>query len=499
MNLDGLLPWQPAAAETLVKVIRARGSALDASDMGTGKSFTAAAVIRELSLPTVVICPEISVTAWHRVGAAMGVEFDALNVEMLRTGRTPYGTWENPRPPGPLPTELWCVSCQLQVEPEKPHRPCIHHPHGIHCVEVRKKKHEYGKFTWHSAIEFLVFDEVHRFGGIDSLNADIHLAAGRQRIHSLNLSATVAESPLNFRSLGYMLGLHNLVGKNNNFYQFAFRMGCKKHPFGGLYFAGDDAERRQKMVRLHNELFPSCGIRIRIADLGDAFPKSQITAELYDLGGPERINRLYREMDGALAELEQRSKEDGDFKSAVLILLRKRQELELLKVPLFVEISKQAEENGFHVAVFVNFTATLHELAKRLKTDCLVYGGQNKDERQRNIDQFQSDESPWICLNADAGGIAIGLHDLLGNFARCGIVSLGYNARTTRQVFGRLPRAGAKSKSLYRCPLVAGSVEEKIHRALTAKLDQIDSLNDGDLMAANLPLTRHHIDDIFPA
>jgi len=44
---------------------------------------------------------------------------------------------------------------------------------------------------------------------------------------------------------------------------------------------------------------------------------------------------------------------------------------------------------------------------------------------------------------------------------------------------------------------LAGTRQEKIHRAVVGKLNQIDALNNGDLWAANLPLTRHSAAELF--
>lgn len=463
--------------------------------MGTGKTATGCAVIRHLRQPTLVLAPAISLTAWRRMGALLKVEFDVINPEMVRTGRTPYGQWQNPKPPGKTPEEFWCTSCQLQVEPAK-FRPCPHHRAGIHCVVTKRKPHDYGKFIWSPAIRFLVVDEVHRYGGLDSLNADLLLAAKRQNLLTLALSATAADSPLSLRALGYLLDMHRLVG-DDSFYRFAFRHGCKKHPFGGLYFGGSDDDRKAHMAKLHSELFPSRGVRVRIADLGAAFPPRQIFAELYDLKENDQINRLYEQMDDAIRELNKLTVGCPGANHPLTQLLRKRQELELLKVPLFVELTNDAMSNGHHVAVFVNFKQTLAELSKRLKTNCLIVGGQSPKERQNNLDRYQADEEPVILLNAAAGEVSISLHDTRGNFPRTGIVSLGYSSRGTRQICGRLWREGGKSKAIYRFPLAANTVEEKIHRAMVGKLNQIDCLNDADLWAANLPLSRHSVSEIF--
>lgn len=501
MNTDGLLEYQKPIAEHLLNVLRTRGAAVDCSDMGTGKTFVAVAVARELNVPTLVLCPQISMTSWKRVGEALGTEFDVLNYEMVRTGRTPYGVWENPPPDGPRDEFLECSECQLKIDLINPFS-CPHHPIGIHCVVTKTKPHNYGKFLWSPQIRLLIPDEVHRCGAVDSLNSDMLAGAKNAGIPVLALSATVADSPLNFRALGYVLGLHYLVDRKDanlpGFYRWANRMGCRKSPFGGLQFMGNEEFRRHKMAQLHSEIFPSRGARIRIADLGDAFPECQITAELYDFREAGRINELYAEMDEAIQELNERKQSDKSIDLPLTRILRAKQEIELLKVPVFEEVAMAMQEAGKTVGLFVNYTATLDALQRRLKWNCRIDGTQRgvagQRRRQTMIDAIQADEERGILLNNQAGGVSISLHDVTGKFPRGGAVSLPSSASSFRQLCGRFRRQGGKSKSIYRVILAAGTVEVKAHRQLSQKLNQIDALNDGDMWAANLPLRSHSLD-----
>ncbi len=457
--------------------------------MGIGKTFHAGAVIRELNLPTLVVCPAISVTGWRRMGVHLKTEFEIGGYEKLRTGTTPFGWWENPAPKR-RKTKLVCNVCQCEVTDQ----PCPMHHLGVHCVDVKTVPHDYGKFYWHENIKLLVFDEIHRCSALDSLQADMLIAAGRQRIKTLGLSATIADSPLQLRAFGFVLGLHSLIASSpNSFFRWARKHGCQKLPFGGFHFAVGAARKRAILSELHGEIFTRRGVRVRVSDLPE-FPKSQITAELYDLEKANRVDELYARMETALLECRKAA---GNRKPGALSeFLSAREEVELLKVPIFEEIYEDALAQGKHVAIFVNFRRTVDELCKRLKLTCRVDGSQTGPrgaaQRQANVDDFLHDRSPGIVLTTAAGSASIGLQDIHGNFPRLGLVSLGTNARDTRQLFGRLPREGAKSKSLYRVILIAGTDEEKIHAKVSGKLDCLDTLNDSDLLPVNnLPLTEY--------
>ncbi len=501
LDPSGLLPYQPRAGEQILRSIQKYNSAVDGSDMGVGKTFTAGAVIRALNKPTLVICPAVAMTSWRRMGQALGIEFDVLNYEMLRTGKTSFGTWENPRKD--LFSYLKCSICQRFIEVDRL-TPCPYHYAGIHCVETKKLPHKYGKFNWYDGIGFLVFDEVHRCSALKSMQADMLIAGRRQNITTLGLSATLADSPLNLRALGYAIGLHSLVKRNDGspgFYEWAMSLGCRKLPVGGWHFAVGETKRHEIMTRIHSQIFPEHGTRIRILALGDAFPECQITAELYDIEKSGRINVLYEDMDDAIQEFHKSVLDRVSEAHPLTRILRARQEVELLKVPIFQELTEDALSQGNHVAIFVNFRQTLDELAKRLKTNCRVDGSQIGEEgkriRQKNVDNFQADKEPVILCSADAGGIGIDLHDIHGKFPRLGLGSPAYSSRVMRQEFGRIRRAGGKSKSLFRVLFIAGTVEEKIHRAVSRKLDCLDLLNDGDLLAGNLPLTQMYSDAIL--
>lgn len=480
MNVSNLLEWQGPAAAHLLEVLARNGAAMDASDLGTGKTFTAGAVIRHLNVPTLAVVPAVSVSGWKWMANHLGVEFDIQSLDLLRNGGTPWGGWENPRPKK-IPNFFQCESCQVKFD-APPTSPCP--ARKIHCLKTCKQEHKYGKFNWHPGIKFLVVDEIHRCGGLDSLQSDMLIAAKRQKIPTLMLSATPCDSPLGLRALGYVLGLHELVGPRG-FYTFAMRRGCKQVLGRGLQWWVGEEKKQKAMVEIHHQIFPSRGVRVRIADLGDKFPKCSIRAELCNLSDPGRIDQLYRTMAESLAEVHDKREKGGD--TALENLLRARMELELLKLPVFEELTAEAIAARQSVAVFLNFRASVLELARRLKTACVIIGGQSPAERESNMNAFQADaERVIVC--SPAGGIAISLHDTHGNFPRLGLVNLGFSARETRQTFGRLPRAGGKTPVQYRAILCGGTVEERIHKVLREKLNNLDSLLDEDLFADNLPL-----------
>lgn len=444
ISTEGLIHKQGPAAVQLHAALQKYRAALDASDMGVGKTYTCGAVLRALNVPSLVVCTKSGMFGWGRMGKVLGVEFDVLNYEMVRTGRTPYGTW------------------------------------GYHALDPKHIGPEI--FRWHKEIGCLVFDEAHRCTSQeDTLQAKMMIAARRQRIPTIALSATIADNPMHFRALGYLLRLHELEGITG-FTPWARERGVVWDAVNGLHFTPKKEDQHAHMVRLNKELFPERGCRIRIAELGDAFPECQITCELVSVDNPERFNGLFASLLPVIEAARKRRFLTVDERAALTFAW---QEAELMMIPTYVEMCHEMLAAGRHVAIFVNFRRTLAELQRILKTPCVIHGGQTGPagarERQANLEAFQADEAP-VLISTSAGSESLDMHDTHGNFPRGGIVSLGWSARIARQTFGRLPRSGSKSKPIYRCPLAAGTVQEGIHANVTAKLTRMDLLNDGDLI-----------------
>src|SRR6185436_18735169 len=226
--LDRLRPWQPEPVMTLLQSLVCGGAAVDLSDTGVGKTYVACAVAKLLRAPTLVVCPKISQTVWKSVAQQhFNDTISVINYESLRMGNTPFGTWQHRPPSSTPPPEFICQCCQLPVLLASPSA-CYCHPQGIHCLVAKKTAWNYGDFRFAEPVRLVIFDEVHRCSGIDSLNADMLHAAKRQNKMVLGLSATAATGPLKMNALGYLLGLHG--GSKSDFYNWCRKLGCRRPP-----------------------------------------------------------------------------------------------------------------------------------------------------------------------------------------------------------------------------------------------------------------------------
>lgn len=474
--LQTLRPWQRLPAQHLVELLQRGQNVVDFSETGTGKSATACGVIKALDpITTLIVCPKVIVSAWKGMLERFETSASVIGYERLRTGGTFFGKWQNRIPAKAL---LKCEHCQCFIDEKSPR--CYAHPSGIHSVEMKKGPKKRGQFVFAPQIEFVIFDELQRCSGMNSDNAELMVAAKRQGKKIMGLSATAACTPLQMRALGYSLDIFS--NPDAAFYSWSRRHGCGKlSGIPGWHWLAGAERRREIMANINAEILPERGVRVRTSEI-PGFPERLITAELYDLEKNYEIEKLYREMASALDALILREAQDVNPESALTQILRARQRISLLRVPILVELAEDELAKGNSVAIFVNFTATLDELSKRLRTTCIVSGSQNGiRERNEHIASFQMNESRIILLNSAAGGVAIGLQDLTGEHPRVALVEPTYSAVQMIQIFGRLPRDGGKSLSRYRIILAANTIETRIQKAFQAKQHCIEALNDSDL------------------
>jgi SNF2 family DNA or RNA helicase len=237
-------------------------------------------------------------------------------------------------------------------------------------------------------------------------------------------------------------------------------------------------------------LYPDRASRVRIDILGDMFPQTQINAIPYTMS-KQRIFEIEKEYKKLAIELDQiKNKKDSDKINnkinPLTLTMRAHQKIEILKIPIFIELANDFLQNKFSIVIFVNFTQTLKTIADMLHTDSIIYGEQTYEDRMRIIDDFQTNKTNIIILNIKAGGVGISLHDMHGGHPRVSLISPTWSSLDLVQALGRIHRAGGKTKSLQRIIYTANTVEERIAEKLKIKLQNINSINNGDLDLTNI-------------
>lgn len=428
---------------------------LNAAGTGVGKTFITLGAARELNQRLIVICPKVIVVDWIRSAHLMGVQLAGVyGWEWIKTGKTPFGSFDI-----------------TQTTNKK-------------TGKVTKRKGT--TFTWSVPDDCaIVFDEAHRASGIGTQNS-LMLSSAKDAKHTIYmLSASIANSPIKMQAPGYVLGLHK---NGKDFYDWMYRHGVVDQTFkinGRMVTVQKFKGSARHLQTIHRSIFPRKGIRITAEELGDQFPSTQINAKAFQLDDAKKVIEVYEELEEKLAILATMR---GPDKQANILTetLRARMKIEMLKIPIFVSLTRDAEEEGNSVFIAVNFKDTLHELVKQLKIQAWVMGGQKEHDRRNMIDDFQANRVNKIIGIMGACREGMNLQDLHGGHPRYAIISPPEDPNSLRQVTGRVARIGGTPSNQV-IPFVEGTIEEQVCKNLSTKLDQLDLIMDGDLSPSFFP------------
>lgn len=91
-----LLDFQTEHVKILLGCLNNKGVALDASDTGTGKTYAALCLAKEMGLMPIIVCPKSIIPGWKRAMSHFGIgDYYVANYEQYRAGNTPYLTKKN--------------------------------------------------------------------------------------------------------------------------------------------------------------------------------------------------------------------------------------------------------------------------------------------------------------------------------------------------------------------------------------------------------------------
>ena len=421
------------------------GVACDQSETGTGKSYVAAWIAKNLNSPVVIVCPKIMIPPWTKVLSYFGIKAHCLiNYEKLIRGNTEHLSFKDGKDNGP----------------------------SDYTINFPKNS-------------LVILDEVHKCKSATSKNSDFLIKLKMDGYKSLLLSATAATNPLEMKAFGFATTLHNLT----SYRQFITDSGAYVGRYGGFQIDLQSQKTVEAMSNIHDKLFNLYKVSSRMTRkmFDKIFPDNHVMVECFDMGtNTDKINRVYQQMESELAALEESSVNYSQHHFA--IMTKARRMAELLKVPTMVEMIEDWYDEGISPVVFVNFTDTVEaiekQLAKNRKFDgkiARIVGGQSDKVRQKDIELFQSDVKRIMIANLAAGNAGVSLHDLNGNFARGAILSPSYSAINLLQALGRIHRAEGKTKCIQKVMFAAGTIEEEACKRVQSKLNNLECLNDGDL------------------
>lgn len=453
---EKLLIYQEKHVVKLINILLLYSIALDASETGTGKTYIAAAVCKELNRRPIIVCPKTLIYNWINVLDYFGVEaYDIVNYETIRNGKTYSNNKYKSRISSPFISS---------VDPD---------PNN-----VLKYIYEWDLPT--DAI--IIFDESHRCKDPSTLNGKLLISTKQailQKIPVLLLSATICEK---FADMKIPFCLFNFIPNTRNYNHFVASLK-QKYPQYRIrvkdYAKKEDfiqAKDNARAMMIYDEIKDYTS-RIRIRDLGNMFPSNQICCQQFMADESDKIADAYNEMAVLLKELKEKPQANH-----LARIQKLKQEIEFRKVPIFIEQAQLYLDDGKSVIIFVNYLDTFHTIAKELDIKCKVYGDQTMEERIEAINLFQSNQERIIILQMRAGNVGISLHDLHGGHPRVSLMNFADSASDLIQALGRAYRAGAKTPVLQRIIFVANVDYEKIiMRNINRKLTNVSIINDKDL------------------
>jgi superfamily II DNA or RNA helicase len=414
-----LFSYQIEHTKNLANIIYNKKRALDTSDTGTGKTYTTIAICKYLNLKPLVICPKSAISTWIYVCNFFNVIPSLIdNYEMVIKGVKNL---------------------------------------------IEKNNNDY---LWNiSDNNLIIFDEAHKCANWNSYNGKLLLSSKNNNNKIILLSATIADEPEKFLLFSYILDFikPELVKKNNlNFGQYI------KFMENWLF------RTNQPLLSLHKMLYPERASRMRIEAV-PYFPSTEIKAIPYRLN--KKNTKLIEDEYSKILNLLKINKKQNILKQIMIA----RQRIEIFKIPLLINLCNEHIKKGFSVIIFVNFNETVKKLAKELNTKNIIYGPQTKSNRDKIVYNFQKNKIRILIGNIKAGGLGLSLHDTSGKHPRISLISPTWNSVDLKQALGRIHRAGAKSKSYQKIIFIAETVEENIMEKIKEKLNNINSINNGDL------------------
>lgn len=329
------------------------------------------------------------------------------------------------------------------------------------------------RFTWHHPQDIIIIlDEAQAVRHDSSLTFKCCAAAIRQGIPIIVASATVATSPLEMRFAGRITGLHQGGGDWPRFLQ---DHGCVQSRGGGWKWD----QRRHHLQRIHSQLFPMRGARVRKTDLGERCPETVIEVLPFDIPEAAEIEREWQETLGYLDRLAAQYGEGFARSRQMAAMSKMWEKCEMTLVPHIAKRIKQDLANGKSVAVFMNFNRSRIELSKLLNTKAGFYGGQNKKMRAYYEKQFQENREFVLVSNIGAGGASVSLHDVKGERPRVAYIFPTDRVVQMEQATGRVDRIDGKSVSFQYIPCLKGAITEKMVSRTREKMLRIATINDG--------------------
>jgi len=457
-----LFAFQCSHKDAMIEGFDRNTTFINASEPGTGKTFVTLSYAETGKTPLMVVCPKSVFLTWYLLALKNEVEILTIcNYETFINGK------------------MYAFSSKLSMSDDN--MPRVDNPY-LKRIEGRSRGKKTVTFEWKNLPEktLIVFDEAHFCKNLGTQRTELLMSAYAYARHPENrwrnikillLSATIIETKANLAPFMYVLGYAKSPRDKTNLDRPDFSV----RNFGYELLSG------RRMTR--------CSMKEAREGLQD-FKKSDVRTKMFkvDEENQKRIQAACEEIRNVFIKSEGKKS-----KNHLAVRLKKRQEIEAIKIGIIAGEIKRLRAEGYSMLAFVNFqdshSALLSLLRKEMPSEkvSVIIGGQEASVRLAEVDKFQSGETKIAVVMIGAGGTGIGMHDTKGGLPKYALLSPPESATQLIQALGRVDRIGAKTDSIQRIIFVAGTIEEQIAENLSKKMRMMGDLNgDEDSASDNL-------------
>lgn len=154
-----------------------------------------------------------------------------------------------------------------------------------------------------------------------------------------------------------------------------------------------------------------------------------------------------------------------------------RMEIAYLKIKDSIEIAENILEQDQQVVIITNFQRVVDKLKEKfIDVCCTITGSDSVEAREKSIDDFQSGDKKVIICNVIAGGVGVTLTAsqtiLFNDYDWC--------SSSMIQCEDRIHRIGQKKKCNIYYMTANGTIDEKITKMLSEKLENINKVIDNE-------------------
>jgi superfamily II DNA or RNA helicase len=418
--------------------------ALDTSETGTGKTYTSVYICKEYNLIPFIICPKILILNWIKVINLASIKKYYITTYELFLNLKYYDE----------------KNIKHNFNLIKKKKELLNNDININYEYIEKNDNGDYKNT------IIIYDEIHKCKNINTQNSKLLLELIKiKNIKILLLSATLLDKKEYFIHIGYVLKIYDSIDKG----KIWLKNIINKYGINNVSFG------------IFKTIYPDYASRMKFDDYlenNNNF-KNNIYSRFEKMDSQELIENEYKKINIILKTLQE-NKKNANILSKILY---SRQQIELLKIPTFINLTKSYLENNYSIVIFVNFKQTLLNLSEKLNTDCLIYGELSENKINENINNFNNNTKRVIICIMKKAIVGISLHDTIGNYPRISLISPTWSAIELLQSFGRIYRYGIKSDSKQFILFCLNTYEENIAENIKAKIKNIAMFNDGNCLS----------------